>query len=127
VEPSAGALLQLLLERLAGGEVNDGSRLGDERGVGSASPLELGGNAAAREDGVPGSRTAGAALVGSFVALCSGLAGAAGSAPVVSQVALSRTTRAPTQYFLRVNIDQPFWRPMVLLKSTEVAGYSNPA
>jgi hypothetical protein len=42
VEPSAGALLQCLLERLAGGEVNDGSRLGDEPGVGSASPYGAG-------------------------------------------------------------------------------------
>jgi hypothetical protein len=49
VEPSAGALLKCPLECLPGGEVNDGSRLGGEAGVGSASPLELGGNAAAGE------------------------------------------------------------------------------
>ena len=75
VEPSARALLQRLLERLPGSEVNDGSRLGGDPGVGSARPVELGGHAAAREDGVPGSRTAGGALVGSLVALGSGLVG----------------------------------------------------
>src|SRR5215212_6225215 len=81
VEPSAGALLQRLLERLAGGEVDDGPRLGGERGVGGASPLELGGDAAAREDGGPGSCGAGAALVGPLIALCSGLVGGPLSRP----------------------------------------------
>jgi hypothetical protein len=75
VEPSARALLQRPLERLAGGEGKDGPRLGDERGVGSAGPGELGGHAAAREDGVPGRCPAGGALVGSLVALGSGLVG----------------------------------------------------
>jgi hypothetical protein len=75
VEPSARALLQRLLERLSGGEVDDESRLGDEPDVGGAGPVELGSHAAAREDGVPGSCGAGAALVGPLIALCSGLVG----------------------------------------------------
>ena len=73
VEPSAGALLQRLLERLPGGEVDDGPRLGGDPGLGSAGPVELGGNSAAGEHGVPGRSTAGAALVGPLVALCSRL------------------------------------------------------
>ena len=107
VEPSVGALLQRLLERLAGGEVNDGPRFGGDPGVGGAGPVELGGNAAAREDGVPGSRTAGGALVGSLVALGSGPVG--GSLDRFGGVTGGAEPHDQgTGFMCMVNVDQPF-------------------
>jgi hypothetical protein len=59
-------------------------------------------------------------LVGALVALGSGWSEGRWMAAVVSQVALSRTTREPTSYLRRVSTDQPFLAADGLVSSGKV-------
>src|SRR5215216_2882543 len=74
VELSVGAFVECVFEGVAGAEADGGCCLIAERRAADVRGAELGGDAAAREDGVPGgqSRMAG---VGALVASCSGLVG----------------------------------------------------
>src|SRR5215213_3595199 len=75
VEPAVRALLECLSECEARGETDGGRSLVGERGVGIAGRVQLGGDAAPREHGVPGGRRPGRVWFGPLVASCPGLVG----------------------------------------------------
>src|SRR5829696_8245359 len=77
VESSVGSSIEFLVETAAGGEAQGGRRLLGEAGVGGARRVELGGDAAAGEDGVPGGAGSGPCGLGAFVASGPGLSGGA--------------------------------------------------